>query len=92
MMLTGDYDFHGVYHPERVFLAAADTGTLANMAANAMNKVVISQLALLTHYRWYGVDPANQPQTTAAYKTCSGLPSVALGLCRLCLKAAPTMS
>lgn len=55
MMLTGDYEFHGVYHPERVFLAAAETGTLANMAANAMNKVVKAQLALLTHYRWYEV-------------------------------------
>ncbi len=52
-MLTGDYDFHGVYRSDRVFLAGADTGTLANMAANAMNKVVMAQLALLTHYRWY---------------------------------------
>jgi hypothetical protein len=51
--LTGDYEFHGVFHPERTYLAAADTSTLANMAVNAMNKVVIAQLALLTHYRWY---------------------------------------
>lgn len=52
-MMTGDYEFHGVYNPERVFLAAANTTTLASMAANAMNKVIIAQLALLTHYRWY---------------------------------------
>ncbi len=52
-MLTGDYDFHGVFRGDRVFLAGADTGTLANMAANAMNKVVMAQLSLLTHYRWY---------------------------------------
>jgi hypothetical protein len=52
-MLTGDYEFHGQYQPERVFLAGADTGTLANLAANAMNKVIIMQMSLLTHYRWY---------------------------------------
>ena len=52
-MLTGDYEFHGVFNPERVFLSAANTTTLANLAANAMNKVIMSQLALLTHYRWY---------------------------------------
>lgn len=52
-MLTGDYEFHGVFHPERVYLAAATTTTLAGMAVNAMNKVVQAQLALLTHYRWY---------------------------------------
>ena len=54
-MLTGDYEFRGVYQPDRVFLANADTATLANLAANAMNKVVMSQLALLTHYRWYEI-------------------------------------
>ncbi|MFN2222018.1 MAG: hypothetical protein ACK2UH_05670 [Candidatus Promineifilaceae bacterium] len=52
-MLTGDYEFHGVFRPDRVYLAAATTTTLANMAVNAMNKVVQAQLALLTHYRWY---------------------------------------
>jgi hypothetical protein len=51
--LTGDFEFRGVYRPDRVYLAGADTGTLANMAANAMNKVIAMQLALLTHYRWY---------------------------------------
>lgn len=52
-MLTGDYEFHGVFRPDRVYLASANTTTLANMAVNAMNKVVQAQLALLTHYRWY---------------------------------------
>jgi hypothetical protein len=52
-MLTGDYEFHGVFRPERVYLASANTTTLANLAVNAMNKVVQAQLALLTHYRWY---------------------------------------
>jgi hypothetical protein len=53
VMLTGDQDWHGVFHPERVMLTGADTATLANLAANAMNKVVAAQLASLTFYRWY---------------------------------------
>ncbi|MGD2079026.1 MAG: hypothetical protein PVH18_11630 [Chloroflexota bacterium] len=52
-ILTGDYEFHGVFRPDRVRLASANTTTLAGMAVNAMNKVVQAQLALLTHYRWY---------------------------------------
>jgi hypothetical protein len=51
--LTGDYEWQGVFRPERVMLTGADTTTLANLATNAMNKVVASQLALLTFYRWY---------------------------------------
>jgi hypothetical protein len=51
--LTGDYEWHGVFRPERVMLTGADTTTLANLATNAMNKVVQSQLSLLTFYRWY---------------------------------------
>ncbi|MGH2538228.1 MAG: hypothetical protein ACRDHL_12595, partial [Candidatus Promineifilaceae bacterium] len=53
MALTGDHEWRGVYHPERVRLAGADTAALAGLAANAMNKVVAQTLASLTHYRWY---------------------------------------
>ena len=51
--LTGDQEFQGVFHPDRIMFAGADTTALANLAANAMNKVIMAQLALLTHYRWY---------------------------------------
>jgi len=51
--LTGDYEFRGLFHPERVTFTGATTATLANMAANAMNKVVIQQFGHLTFYRWY---------------------------------------
>ena len=53
MALTGDYEFRGLFHPDRVTFTGATTGTLANMAANAMNKVIIHQFSLLTFYRWY---------------------------------------
>ncbi|MFZ0547845.1 MAG: hypothetical protein WAM60_20535 [Candidatus Promineifilaceae bacterium] len=51
--LTGDYEWHGVFRPDRVMLTGADTTTLANLATNAMNKVVAAQLSVLTFYRWY---------------------------------------
>jgi hypothetical protein len=51
--LTGDYEWHGVFRPDRVMLTGADTTTLANLATNAMNKVVAAQLAVLTFYRWF---------------------------------------
>ncbi len=51
--LTGDYEFRGLFHPDRVTFTGATTATLANMAANAMNKVIIHQFSLLTFYRWY---------------------------------------
>jgi hypothetical protein len=66
-MLTGDYEFHGKFNPDRVFLAGADTGTLANLAANAMNKVIITQLALLTHYRWYEIVATPTPNDGSLY-------------------------
>lgn len=51
--LTGDVGFHGVFDPDRVLFGGADTTTLANMAVNAMNKVIIEQWSALTYYRWY---------------------------------------
>jgi hypothetical protein len=53
MGLTGDYEWYGRFDPGRVMFAGATTGSLANMAVNALNKVVAAQLARLTHYRWY---------------------------------------
>lgn len=51
--LTGDYEFRGLFHPDRVTFTGATTATLANMAANAMNKVIVHQFSHLTFYRWY---------------------------------------
>ncbi len=51
--LTGDTSFHGVFNPDRVMLASATTTTLANMAVDAMNKVVAAQMSHLHFWRWY---------------------------------------
>lgn len=51
--VTGDVEFRGVFNPSHVAFAAATTTTLADMAVNAMNKVVIDLYTNLTAYRWY---------------------------------------
>jgi len=51
--ITGDVEMKGVFDPSRVAFAAASTTTLADMAVNAMNKVVIDLYSNLTAYRWY---------------------------------------
>lgn len=51
--LTGDYEFRGTFDPDRVQFAGATTTTLANLAVNAMNKVIVEQMANLTAWRWY---------------------------------------
>ena len=51
--MTGDNEFYGIYNPERVMLASADTTALASMAVDAMNKVVMAQFSKLRFWRWY---------------------------------------
>ena len=51
--MTGDNEFYGIYNPERVMLASADTTALAGMAVDAMNKVVMAQFSKLRFWRWY---------------------------------------
>jgi hypothetical protein len=51
--LTGDAEFHGVFKPDKVMLASATTTTLANMAVDAMNKVVMTQFSHLLFWRWF---------------------------------------
>lgn len=51
--LTGDVGFTGVFDAERVELATANTSTLANMAVNAMNKVISIQFGRMEAWRWY---------------------------------------
>jgi len=51
-LLTGDGSWRGVFN-QRDALATANTTTLADMAVNAMNKVIIPLYDRLAHYRWY---------------------------------------
>lgn len=51
--LTGDINFRGIFDPERVMFGGADTTTLAGLAVNAMNKVILEAWASLSFYRWY---------------------------------------
>ena len=44
---------HGRFHPDKTLFATASTDTLANIAADAMNKVVQAQLSHLQFWRWY---------------------------------------
>jgi hypothetical protein len=59
--VTGDIDMKGVFSPDRVALAAATTTTLADLAVNAMNKVVLDLYSNLTAYRWFELITAVQP-------------------------------
>jgi len=49
--LTGDEEYRGLYDASRVMFASANTATLSNLAADAMNKVIVSRMALLN--RWF---------------------------------------
>ena len=51
--VTGDVEMQGKFDPSRVAFAAATTTTLADLAVNAMNKVVLDLYTNLTAYRWY---------------------------------------
>ena len=52
-LMTGDWDFHGVYRPDRVSLATASTTTLPNITVDAMNKVILRTFEAMARYRWY---------------------------------------
>jgi hypothetical protein len=51
--LTGDVYFRGVFDGTRVQFSGATTTTLADLAVDAMNKVIVQQFQALDHYRWY---------------------------------------
>lgn len=52
-MLTGDYDLHGGYHPERARLAT--TSDFSGLVKNALNKIVVNQWERLGRagYDWW---------------------------------------
>ena len=52
-LLTGDFDWHGVFRGDQAQLAAADSTTLTGLAVNAMNKVIIDLWDGLPMYRWF---------------------------------------
>jgi len=52
-LLTGDFDWHGVFRPDQAQLAAADSTTLTGLATNAMNKVIVNLWDSLMMYRWF---------------------------------------
>ena len=51
--ITGDVGFHGKFDPQYAKLATATTSTLAGLAANALNKVVLQHYANLGAFRWF---------------------------------------
>ena len=59
--LTGDRNWYGVFDPEAVLFSGADTTSLASLAKNAMNKVIISEWAALNFYRWYELVTSPEP-------------------------------
>lgn len=84
--MTGDGEFRGVFDPTHVMFAAATTATLPNMAVDAMNKVIVQQMARMDHYRWYEqlvkVEPNNGTLNDMKWITVGGLgnlPQVAEG-------------
>ncbi len=69
--VTGDVEMHGKFDPSRVAFAAATTTTLADLAVNAMNKVVMDLYTSLTAYRWYELITSVQA-TDGTCMICSG--------------------
>ena len=53
LMLTGDHELHGGYHPDRVHLAA--TADFTGLVKNALNKIVVSSWKSLGRagYDWW---------------------------------------
>jgi len=51
--LTGDFDWHGIHRPDRAKFARASTSTLADLATDAMNIILVEQWEALRGYRWF---------------------------------------
>jgi len=60
-IVTGDWEWHGVFRPDQSRLAAADSTTLTGLAANALNKVLVNIWDTLPAYRWFEQIVAVQP-------------------------------
>ena len=84
--LTGDYEWRGVFDPAQSQLAAANSTTLADLATNAMNKVIVEQFGALAVYRWFEQlvtvqpnDGSTQDMAWISYGGTGDLPVVAEG-------------
>jgi hypothetical protein len=51
MLLSGDYELTGRFHPDRVYLANVTTSTMAGLVANALNKIVINMFQ--SYNQWW---------------------------------------
>ncbi|MBN2148713.1 MAG: hypothetical protein JW726_15100 [Anaerolineales bacterium] len=85
-LITGDIEWHGVFRPEHAAFASATTTTLADLAANAMNKVIVELFANLAAYRWYEqivtvqpTDGSLQDMAWIQFGGIANLPSVSEG-------------
>lgn len=82
-LLSGDYEMTGVFHPERIYLANVNSSTMAEMTANALNKVVANEFQ--QYPRWWEKIALAQDFTSlqqAQFITLGGigeLPTVAEG-------------
>lgn len=67
--LTGDLNFRGRYDHDHVKLASANTTTLADLAVDAMNKVIIDRWnsQALAPYRWFEMVVAVQPNNSTLH-------------------------
>jgi hypothetical protein len=48
--LSGDYEMAGLFHPERVQFANVNSSTMANMTADALNKIVANAFQQYPHW------------------------------------------
>ena len=85
MLMTGDYDLHGGYHPERVQLAT--TTDFSGLVKNALNKIIVERWKELgaAGYNWWEqivsiehFDSLNDI-TSVLVGTVGSLPTVAEG-------------
>ncbi len=51
LMMTGDYDFYGQFHPERVRLSNVTTSSMTSVVKNVLNKVLLQ--AYNVRPRWW---------------------------------------
>ena len=82
-LLSGDYELTGMYQPERVQFANVNSSTMANMVANALNKIVVNEFIQYPHW-WAPIVNEQDYATMQAIKwiTLGGigeLPTVAEG-------------
>jgi hypothetical protein len=79
---TGDLEFRGIVNAQHVQFAAATTTTLADLAANAVNKVFVETWEALPAYRWFEelttVAPNDGSVKAMAWVTFGGLPNLAV--------------